>query len=96
MGRIYLIGAGPGDPELLTLRAHRLLSEAELVLHDDLVPQAIVALAGPHAEVVNVGKRCGTKRVTQTEINERMVAAARHGANRVQQRFRRTVLQKDA
>jgi uroporphyrin-III C-methyltransferase len=78
-GKIYLVGAGPGDPELLTLKAHRLLREAKLVLHDDLVPAEVVALAGPQAEIINVGKRCGAKRITQAEINERMIRAAREG-----------------
>lgn len=78
-GKVYLVGAGPGDPELLTLKAHRLLREAKLVLHDDLVAGEILAMINPSAEVVNVGKRCGTKRITQAEINEHMVRAAREG-----------------
>jgi siroheme synthase len=76
-GKVYLVGAGPGDPELLTVKAHRLIREAGVVLHDDLVPSAIVALAGSDAEVVNVGKRCGAKRITQDEINTLMIGAAR-------------------
>lgn len=80
-GKIYLVGAGPGDPELLTLKAHRLLREARLVLHDDLVRREILALAGPRAEIVNVGKRCGAKRITQAEINAQMIAAARAGVD---------------
>jgi uroporphyrin-III C-methyltransferase len=78
-GKVYLVGAGPGDPELLTVKAHRLIREAGVVLHDDLVPSAIVALVGSDAEVVNVGKRCGAKRITQDEINTRMIASARRG-----------------
>jgi uroporphyrin-III C-methyltransferase len=78
-GRVYLVGAGPGDPELLTLRAHRLLRGARLVLHDDLVSAEILALASSHAKVVNVGKRCGAKRITQQEINARMIRASREG-----------------
>jgi uroporphyrin-III C-methyltransferase len=77
--QVSLVGAGPGDPELLTLRAHRLLRAADLVLHDDLVPATILAVAGPQAEVTNVGKRCGAKGITQAEINERMIEAARRG-----------------
>ncbi|HKQ85211.1 MAG TPA: uroporphyrinogen-III C-methyltransferase [Candidatus Acidoferrales bacterium] len=80
-GKVFLVGAGPGDPELLTLKAHRLLREARLVLHDDLVPAEILALAGPHAKIVNVGKRCGAKRITQAEINAQMIRAAREGTN---------------
>ncbi len=78
-GKIYLVGAGPGDPELLTVKAHSLLRRADLILHDDLVPEAIVALAGPHARVINVGKRCGAKTVTQPEINRLMIAFALSG-----------------
>lgn len=78
-GTVYLVGAGPGDPELLTVKAHRLLQSADLVLHDGLVPAAIVSLAGPRAMVVNVGKRCGVKKITQAEINRMMIASARRG-----------------
>ena len=78
-GTVYLVGAGPGDPELLTVKAHRLIRKAGVVLHDDLVPAAIVALSGSDAEVVNVGKRCGAKRITQDEINTLMIGAARRG-----------------
>jgi uroporphyrin-III C-methyltransferase len=78
-GKVFLVGAGPGDPELLTRKAHRLLMQADLVLHDDLVSPAVIALAGPRAIVVNVGKRCGEKKITQIEINALMIAAAREG-----------------
>lgn len=79
IGRVYLVGAGPGDPELLTIKALRTLGEADLVLHDDLVPAPILNLAAPSAEIVNVGKRCGRKSVNQQGINARMVAGARQG-----------------
>ncbi len=78
-GKVYLVGAGPGDPDLLTVKAHKLLALADVILHDDLVPAAILALAGPRAEVVNVGKRCGAKGATQPEINARMISAALAG-----------------
>jgi len=78
-GKVFLVGAGPGDPELLTVKAQRLISQAALILHDDLVAPAILALAAPHAEVANVGKRFGAKGATQAEINKRMIAAARRG-----------------
>jgi uroporphyrin-III C-methyltransferase len=78
-GKVYLVGAGPGDPELLTVKALRLLQSADVVLHDDLVPPAILELAAPAADVVNVGKRCGAKSITQPEINARMVELARAG-----------------
>ena len=76
-GRVYLIGAGPGDPDLLTVKALRLLQSAEVLLHDDLVPEAILSLAAPTAEIVNVGKRCGLKNITQEEINALMIGHAR-------------------
>jgi uroporphyrin-III C-methyltransferase len=70
---VYLVGAGPGDPELLTVKAMRLIQSAEVILHDDLIPLAILELASPAAEIVNVGKRCGVRHVTQEEINALMV-----------------------
>jgi uroporphyrin-III C-methyltransferase len=78
-GKVYLVGAGPGDPELLTVKAYGLLRQAQLVLHDDLVSAAILSLAGAAAEVVNVGKRCGAKKITQDEINAQMIQAAQRG-----------------
>jgi uroporphyrin-III C-methyltransferase len=74
---VYLVGAGPGDPELLTVKALRLIQTADVILHDDLVPQAILDLASPSAEVLNVGKRCGVKAISQGEINSRMIEHAR-------------------
>jgi uroporphyrin-III C-methyltransferase / precorrin-2 dehydrogenase / sirohydrochlorin ferrochelatase len=76
--QVYLVGAGPGDPDLLTVKAQRLIQSADVILHDDLVTQAILDLA-PRAETVNVGKRCGTKRITQDEINALMIHYARAG-----------------
>ena len=70
---VYLVGAGPGDPDLLTVKALRLIQTADVILHDDLVPQAILDLASPTAEIVNAGKRCGRKSITQAEINALMV-----------------------
>lgn len=78
-GTVYLVGAGPGDPELLTVKALSLLRRADVVFHDDLVSTEIVALAARRAQIVNVGKRCGERKITQTEINERMIGAARQG-----------------
>ncbi len=75
--KVFLVGAGPGDPDLLTVKAHGLLRTADLILHDDLVSAPILSLAGPQAMVVNVGKRCGLKKITQLEINRMMIAAAR-------------------
>ena len=78
-GKVYLVGAGPGDPELLTLKAARLLGSADAVLHDDLVTPEMLGLANPAAQLHNVGKRCGTKKVTQEEINFLMVGLASAG-----------------
>jgi uroporphyrin-III C-methyltransferase len=78
-GKVYLVGAGPGDPELLTLKALRLLRTAEAVLHDDLVAAEILRLISSTAQVHNVGKRCGTKKIRQEEINFLMVELASSG-----------------
>jgi uroporphyrin-III C-methyltransferase len=75
-GTVYLVGAGPGAAELLTVRAARLLAEADIVFHDALVPQAILALA-PRAEKVAVGKRSGRHSTAQHFINKRLADAAR-------------------
>ena len=80
-GKVYLVGAGPGDPELLTVKALRLIQFADLILHDDLVPQAILELAQPAAEIINVGKRCGVKSITQQQINALMVESVRAQRN---------------
>jgi uroporphyrin-III C-methyltransferase len=78
-GTVYLVGAGPGAPDLLTLRAARLLAEADIVFHDALVHPDTVALA-VGAEKVAVGKRCGRHSTVQQFINKRLVDAARKHA----------------
>ena len=78
-GKVYLVGAGPGDPELLTLKAARVLKNADVVLHDDLVGVEILRLAPGHAQIRNVGKRCGQKNISQEEINFLMVTLAAAG-----------------
>src|SRR5271169_6853997 len=78
-GKVYLVGAGPGDPELLTLKALRLLRTADVVLHDDLVTPEILKMISATAEVQNVGKRCGSKTIRQEEINFLMVTLATSG-----------------
>jgi uroporphyrin-III C-methyltransferase len=78
-GKVYLVGAGPGDPELLTVKALKLVERADVILHDDLVSPEILSAAGPQARIVNVGKRCGAKKITQAEINAEMIDAARSG-----------------
>jgi uroporphyrin-III C-methyltransferase len=78
-GKVYLVGAGPGDPELLTLKALRVLKTADAVLHDDLVAPEILKLIPLTAQVHNVGKRCGKKKILQEEINFLMLALADSG-----------------
>jgi uroporphyrin-III C-methyltransferase len=78
-GVVYLVGAGPGDPELLTLKAARLLREAEVVVHDRLVGPRILALADPAAELVYVGKERARHFMRQVEINELLVRRGRLG-----------------
>jgi len=78
-GKVYLVGAGPGDPDLLTLKALRLLKTADVVLYDDLVSEEILALVSSSARLDNVGKRCGSKKITQAEINFLMVSYATSG-----------------
>jgi uroporphyrin-III C-methyltransferase len=79
MGKVYLVGAGPGDPDLLTVKAQRLLRAADAVLYDDLVSPEILSLIPADVQLHNVGKRCGTKRIQQEEINFLMIALAESG-----------------
>lgn len=79
MSRVFLTGAGPGDPELLTLKAARVLASAEVVLHDSLVDPRIIALANPAARIIDVGKRCGRHSATQEQICDLLVAEALAG-----------------
>ena len=74
-GKVWLTGAGPGAPDLLTVRAMRLLQQADIVFHDSLVNPEIVAIAAG-AEQVAVGKRCGRYSTAQRFINKRLVDAA--------------------
>ena len=78
-GEVTLVGAGPGDPELLTLKALRALQDADLILHDRLVPQAVLDLARRDAARICVGKAAGSIGSTQAEINDLLVAHARQG-----------------
>ena len=75
-GTVYLVGAGPGAPDLLTLRAAKLLAAADIVFHDALVHPDTIALA-TRAEKIAVGKRCGKHSTAQQFINKRLVDAAR-------------------
>jgi uroporphyrin-III C-methyltransferase len=78
-GKVYLVGAGPGDPELLTVKAQRILRQADVVLHDELVSGEVLGLVRPSARVQNVGKRCGRKNFSQEEIHSLMVHYACEG-----------------
>lgn len=78
-GKIYLIGAGPGDPELMTMKAIRMLNEADVVVYDRLVSDDIVAMAPPDAQMIFVGKASKCHTVPQNRINEILVEKARAG-----------------
>jgi uroporphyrin-III C-methyltransferase len=75
-GTVYLVGAGPGDPSLLTLRAAELLKTCDVILPDDLVSDEILDLASPTALIIPVGKRCGQPRITQAGIHALMLEHA--------------------
>jgi len=75
-GKVYLVGAGPGDPELLTLKAIKLLKSADVVLHDDLVCAEILAFIPSSTQVHSVGKRFGQKRISQADIHSLMIQNA--------------------
>ena len=76
MGKVYLVGAGPGDPGLLTVKGHDLLTTADCVIYDALVNPAIVQMARADAELLYVGKRGGQPSTPQTEINRLLMAKA--------------------
>lgn len=78
-GKVYLLGAGPGDPELITARALRRLAEADVVLYDALVHPELLARARPDAQKIFVGKRAGRPSERQARIDTRMIDAAREG-----------------
>ena len=79
--KVTLVGAGPGDPELLTLKAVKAIGQASVLFVDDLVSEEIVAYAAPGARIVYVGKRGGCKSTPQAFIEKLMVTAAREGEN---------------
>jgi uroporphyrin-III C-methyltransferase len=79
--QVSLVGAGPGDPDLLTLKALKALQSASVILVDDLVSEAILALANPAARVIRVGKRGGCRSTPQAFIHKLMVQAALDGEN---------------
>ena len=79
VGEVWLVGAGPGDPELMTVKALRLLQSADVVLHDRLTPQPILDLAGAQARLIDVGKRKSRHTLPQDDINRLLVALALEG-----------------
>jgi uroporphyrin-III C-methyltransferase len=80
-GKVWLVGAGPGDPELLTLKAHRVLQGAEVLVYDRLISPAILDLAPPTARRLYVGKRKSNHSVPQADLNELLAALAGEGLN---------------
>lgn len=78
-GEVWLVGAGPGDPDLLTRKAEKLIIAADVIFHDALVGKGILRLARPETRLVPVGKRSGRHSKDQNEINDLLIAAARQG-----------------
>ncbi|MDW6004347.1 uroporphyrinogen-III C-methyltransferase [Vibrio mangrovi] len=78
-GHVYLVGAGPNDPDLLTVKALKLLQQAEVLVYDRLVGRDILELAHPDAELIYVGKRCGQPSLSQEMISQLLVDYARQG-----------------
>ena len=73
LGNVYLIGAGPGDPDLMTMRGWRLLLQADVVIHDRLIPTELLDHCQPHTEIINVGKLPCYHKIPQPQINQLLV-----------------------
>ena len=80
-GIVYLVGAGPGDPELLTLKALRLIKSCDALVHDALVSAQIIQETTKNTEIFNVGKRAGKCSVPQSDTNSLLVKLAKEGKN---------------
>ncbi len=78
-GTVYLVGAGPGDPELLTIKGLRLIDAAEVIVFDALVNPALLAYAQEGTELIDAGKRAGRAKLSQDEINEALAHHAQQG-----------------
>ena len=79
VGKVYLVGAGPGDPGLVTVKGLRILESADVVVHDRLIDKRLLAMAGPGAELIDVGKVPGQAGRKQSDINRHLVSEARTG-----------------
>ncbi|MEK9713478.1 MAG: uroporphyrinogen-III C-methyltransferase [Thalassolituus sp.] len=77
LGKVWLVGGGPGDPELLTLKAMRVMSEADIVLYDSLISEEILAMLPKKCTRIHVGKRCGAHKMTQVDIQKLLLTSAR-------------------
>jgi uroporphyrin-III C-methyltransferase len=77
LGKVWLVGGGPGDPELLTIKAMRVLSEADIVLYDSLISEEILAMLPKKCTRIHVGKRCGAHKMTQVDIQKLLLTSAR-------------------
>ena len=78
-GKVYLVGSGPGDPELLTIKAKRLIESAQVILYDQLPGKAILDMLPESAEKIDVGKYAGNHKLSQWQINELLVKRAKEG-----------------
>ncbi|MCZ7394141.1 MAG: uroporphyrinogen-III C-methyltransferase, partial [Candidatus Methanoperedens sp.] len=78
-GKVYLVGSGPGDPELLTIKARRLIESADVILYDQLPGEAILSMLPEQTEKIDVGKYAGNHKLSQWQINELLVKRAKEG-----------------
>jgi len=81
VGKVYIVGAGPGDPELITIKATRLIRSADVILYDRLVSEETISLAKEGCELIYVGKHPGESSITQERINEMLVEKAQEGGS---------------
>jgi uroporphyrin-III C-methyltransferase len=81
VGKVYIVGAGPGDPELITIKAARLIGSADVILYDRLVSEETISLAKEGCELIYVGKHPGESSTTQERINEMLVEKAQEGGS---------------
>jgi uroporphyrin-III C-methyltransferase len=77
LGKVWLVGGGPGDPELLTIKAMRILNQADVVLYDSLISEEILEMLPKKCTRIHVGKRCGAHKMTQIDIQKALLASAR-------------------